>query len=59
MTLEHKSVLSHWGILVAIAIVWVKMINFYFMPKIIRILRSCSMKIFSKFPIINISTLNF
>ncbi len=29
------------------------------MPKIIRILRSCSMKIFSTFPIINISKLNF
>ncbi len=27
-------------------IVWVKIIDFYFMPKIIRILRSCSMKIF-------------
>ncbi len=27
-------------------IVWVKIIHFYFMPKIIRILRSCSMKIF-------------
>ncbi len=29
------------------------------MTKIIRILRSCSMKIFSKFPTINISKLNF
>ncbi len=38
-------------------IVWVKIIHFYFMP--FRILRSCSMKIFSKFPIINISKLNF
>ncbi len=28
------------------------------MPKIIRILRSCSMKIFSKFPTVNISKLN-
>ncbi len=27
-------------------IVWVKIIHFSFMPKIIRILRSCSMKIF-------------
>ncbi len=27
-------------------IVWVKIIDFYFMPKIIRILRSCSMNIF-------------
>ncbi len=30
-----------------------------FMPKIIRILRSCSMKIFCKFPTVNISKLNF
>ncbi len=29
------------------------------MPKIIRILRSCSMKIFCQFPIVNISKLNF
>ncbi len=40
-------------------IVWGKNIDFYFMPKIIRILRSCSMKIFSKFPTINISKLYF
>ncbi len=40
-------------------IVWLKMIHFYFMPKIIMILRSCSMKIFSKFPTVNISKLNF
>ncbi len=40
-------------------IVWVKIIHFSFMPKIIRILRSCSMKIFSKFPTVNISKLNF
>ncbi len=37
-------------------IVWVKIINFSFMPKIIRILRSCSMKIF---PTVNISKLNY
>ncbi len=37
--------------------VWVKIIHFYFMP--FRILRLCSMKIFSTFPIINISKLNF
>ncbi len=30
-----------------------------FMPKIIRILRSCSMKIFCTFTTINISVLNF
>ncbi len=40
-------------------IVWLKIINFSFMPKIVRILRSCSMKIFSKFPTVNISKLNF
>ncbi len=34
-------------------IVWVKIIHFYFMPKIIRILRSC------KFPTVNISKLNY
>ncbi len=40
-------------------IVWVKIIDFSFMPKIIKILRLCSMKIFSKFPTINISKLNY
>ncbi len=57
-----KAVISSTGIFVVIAkqyIVWVKHIHFYFMPKIIRILRSCSMKIFSTFPIINISKLHF
>ncbi len=37
-------------------IVWVKIIDLSFMPKIIRILRSCSMKIFCT---VNISKLNF
>ncbi len=37
-------------------IVWVKIIDFSVMPKIIRILRSCSMKIF---PTIHISQLNY
>ncbi len=37
-------------------IVWVKIIHFSFMPKIIRILRSRSIKIF---PTVNISKLNF
>ncbi len=40
-------------------IVWVKIIKIFFMPKIIRILRSCSMKIFCTFPTINISKLIF
>ncbi len=35
-------------------IIWVKIINLYYMPKIIRILISCSMKIFSTFLTINI-----
>ncbi len=53
--------LSRWGIFVEIAkntLVWVKIIDFSFMPKIIRILRSCSMKIFCKFLKVNISKLN-
>ncbi len=33
--------------------------RFFFYSKIIRILRSCSMKIFSKFPTVNISKHNF
>ncbi len=49
VTLEHK---RSTGIFVAMA-------DFSLMPKIIRILRSCSMKIFCKFPTINISKLNF
>ncbi len=54
--------LCRWGIFVAIAkntLYEVKIINFYFMPKIIRILRSCSMKIFCEFLTSNISKLNF
>ncbi len=35
------------------------MIHFSFLPKIIRILRSCSMKIFCKSPTANISKLNY
>ncbi len=40
-------------------IVWVTIIHFSFMTKIIRILRSCSMKIFCTFPILNISKRNY
>ncbi len=36
-----------------------KLSIFLLMPKIIRILRSCSMKIFCTFPTVNISKLNF
>ncbi len=40
-------------------IVWVKMIDFSFMTtKLIRILRSCSMNIFTSFPTLNILKLN-
>ncbi len=62
LTWEHKHSLKLLGIFVAIAkkyIVWVKIIYFYVMSKIIRILRSCSMKIFSKYLTVNISKLNF
>jgi len=56
-----KTVIS--CILIFVAIdnnnIWVIIIVFYYMPKIIRILRSCSMKIFSTFSIVNISKRNF
>ncbi len=59
VTLEHK---KQHGIIGAIARKIHCMgqnYNFFFYAKIIRILRSCSMKIFSKFPTVNISELNF
>ncbi len=62
VSLEHKHSLQSLGYICSNNqqnIVWVKIIHFSFMPKIIRILRSCSMKIFSKFPTINISKLHF
>ncbi len=62
MNLEHKSSVKSLGYICSNNqkyIVWVKIIDFSFMPKIIEILRSCSMKIFSKFPSVNISKLNF
>ncbi len=62
MSLEHKSSLKSLGYIRINSqkyIIWVKIIHFSFMPGIIRILRSCSMKIFSTFPTINISKLNF
>ncbi len=58
VSLEHKSSLKQHRYRQQY-IVLVKIIHFSFMPKIIRILRSCSMKIFSKFSTINISKLNF
>ncbi len=59
VSLEHKTSVKSLEYICSnsqLYIVWVKIINFSFMPKIIRILRSCSMKIFS---IVNISKLNF
>ncbi len=52
LTCDTKAVISSTGIFVAIdnnTLYW-----FSFMPKFIRILRSCSMKIFCKFPTINV-----
>ncbi len=62
VSLQHKSSHRSLGYICSNSqqyIEWVKIIHFSFMTKIIRILRSCSMKIFSTFPTINISTLNF
>ncbi len=62
MSLEHKSSVESLGYIYSNSqkyIVLVKIIDISFMPKIIRVLRSCSMKIFSKCPTINISKLNF
>ncbi len=61
VSLQHKISLKSLGYICSNNqqyIVWVKIIHFSFMPKIIRILRSCSMKIFSEFPTVNISKLN-
>ncbi len=49
VTLEHKTSLKSLGYICSNNqqyIVWVKIINFSFMPKIIRILRSCYLNIF-------------
>ncbi len=60
VTLEHKTSLKSLGYICSQQyIVWVKIMDFSFMPKIIRILRSCSVKIFCKFSTVNISKLNF
>ncbi len=62
VTLEHKSSLKSLEYICSNSqkyIVWVKIIHFSFMPKIIRILRSCSMKIFSEFTTVNILKLKF
>ncbi len=57
VTLEHKSSLESLGYICSNSqkyIVWIKMIDFSFMPKIIRTLRSCFMKIFCKFLTVNL-----
>ncbi len=57
MSLEHKRSHKQHRYIYSNSqqyIVWVKIIHFYFMTKIIRILRSCSMKIFSTFHTINL-----
>ncbi len=57
-----KAVISNTDIFVAIAnntLYGSKLSIFLLCQKIIRILRSCSMNIFSKFPTVNISKLNF
>ncbi len=66
VTLDHKTSLKSLGYIcsnIQQYIVWVKIIDFSFMPKIIRTLSkdhvSSSMKIFCKFPTVNISKLNF
>ncbi len=62
LSLEHKSSHKSLGYICSNSqqyIVWVKIRDFSFMTKIIRIIRSCSMKIFSQFPTVNISKLNF
>ncbi len=53
-----EAVLSRWGVFITIAknTLYGQNYRFYFMPKIIRILRSCSMKIFNT---VNILKLNF
>ncbi len=62
VSLEHKSSVKSLGYIYSNRqkyTVWGKIFDFSFMPKIIRILKSCCMKIFSKFPTVNISKLNF
>ncbi len=59
VTPEHRNSVESLGYIYNNSqkyIVWVKIIDFYFMPKIIRILRSCSMNIFNT---VNILKLNF
>ncbi len=62
VSLEHKSSVKTLGYICSNSqqyIIWVKIIDFSFMPKIIRILRSCSMKICNIFSTVNISKLNY
>ncbi len=53
VSLEHKTSLKSLGCICSNSqqyTVWVRIIDFYLCQKIIRILRSCSMKIFCRFP---------
>ncbi len=62
MSLEHKSSVKSLGYIYSNNqqyIAWVIIIDFSFMTEIIRILRSCSMKIFCIFPTINIAKHTF
>ncbi len=62
VTLDHKTSLRSLGYICSNSqkyIVWVTIIDLSFMPKIIRILRSCSLKIFCKCLTVNISKLHF
>ncbi len=62
VTLGHKTSHKSLGYICSNSqkyTVWVKIIQFSFMPKIIMILRSCSMKIFSEFLTVNIKKRNF
>ncbi len=54
VTLEHKSSLKSLAYIYSNSQQWVKIIDFSFMPRIIRILRSCSMKILCKYTTVNI-----
>jgi len=63
VSLKHKSSLKSLEYICSNGqqyIAWIKIIIFFLLwQKIIRILRSCSMKIFCKLPTVNISKLNF
>ncbi len=62
VSLDHKGSVKSLGYICSNSqqyIVWVKIIDFSFIPKIFRILRSCSMNICNIFSTVNISKLNY